>query len=148
MKTTPFVKKEDYQTGTLQKEWFLVDAQEKTLGRIATEIAKIIQGKHKPTYTAHTDTGDYVVVVNADKIKVTGNKSKDKMYYHHTGYPGGLKEATFEELMAKKPTAAVEKAVKGMLPKNQLNRDGIKKLKVYAGPDHPHHAHTLTPLDI
>src|SRR3989339_161834 len=136
MKTTPSVKKQDYHEGVLQKEWYLVDAADQTLGRIATEIAMILQGKHKPTYTPHVDTGDYVVVINAAQIKVSGAKTKNKIYYHHTGFPGGIKQANFEELMAKKPTAAIEKAVKGMLPKNQLYREGIKKLKVYAGAEH------------
>lgn len=148
MKTTPFVKKEEYQDGTRQKEWYLVDAENQTLGRLATRIASIIQGKHKPTYTPHVDSGDYVVVINASKVKVTGTKAKDKMYYHHTGYPGGLKAASFETLSAKKPGAAIEHAVKGMLPKNQLNRLGLDKLKVYAGAEHPHQAHQLTNLDL
>lgn len=147
MKTTPFVSIEEYHQGERQKEWYLLDAEGKTLGRIATQIAMILQGKHKPTYTPHVDTGDYVVVVNASKVKVTGAKAKDKNYYYHTGFPGGLKQANFEALMAKKPGAAIEHAVKGMLPKNQLNRNGIDKLKVYAGAEHPHQAHSLTTLD-
>ncbi|OGG99742.1 MAG: 50S ribosomal protein L13 [Candidatus Lambdaproteobacteria bacterium RIFOXYD1_FULL_56_27] len=147
MKTTPFVSNEEYQQGERQKEWYLLDAEGKTLGRIATQIAMILQGKHKPTYTPHVDTGDYVVVVNASKVKVTGAKAKDKNYYYHTGFPGGLKQANFEALMAKKPGAAIEHAVKGMLPKNQLNRNGIDKLKVYAGAEHPHQAQSLTTLD-
>ncbi|MDT8446840.1 MAG: 50S ribosomal protein L13 [bacterium] len=147
MKQTPFVRKEDYVSGELQKEWFVIDAEGKTLGRIATEIAKILQGKHKPTYTPHVDTGDYVVVVNAEKVKVTGAKMKDKMYYHHTGYPGGIKQANLAALMERKPSAAIEHAVKGMLPSNQLNRNGLDKLKVYAGPAHPHGAHKPTTLE-
>ena len=147
MKTTPFVSNEEYQQGERQKEWYLLDAEGKTLGRIATQIAMILQGKHKPTYTPHVDTGDYVVVVNASKVKVTGAKAKDKNYYYHTGFPGGLKQANFEALMAKKPGAAIEHAAKGMLPKNQLNRNGIDKLKVYAGAEHPHQAQSLTTLD-
>lgn len=148
MKQTPFVRSEDYASGERQKDWFVIDAEGKTLGRIASEISKIIQGKHKPTYTPHVDTGDYVVVVNAEKVKVTGTKMRDKMYYHHTGYPGGIKQANLAALLEKKPSQAIEHAVKGMLPKNQLNRLGLSKLKVYAGPEHPHGAHNPTTLEL
>ncbi|MBU3917288.1 50S ribosomal protein L13 [bacterium] len=148
MKTTISVHKEQYQKkGDLTRDWFYIDAEEKTLGRLSTEIAKILQGKHKPIFTRHVDTGDYVVVVNAEKIKVTGKKLTDKIYYHHTGYPGGLKAQNVEALLKKDPTALITKAVKGMMPKNQLNRDALRKLKVYAGPDHPHQNHNPQPLE-
>jgi len=125
---------------TVQREWLLVDATDKTLGRLATEIASRLRGKHKPVYTPHVDTGDYIVVVNADKVKVTGGKASSKMYYRHSGYPGGLKSMNFEDLMGHKPTDALELAVKGMLPKNPLGRQMFTKLKVYAGSEHPHAA--------
>ncbi len=148
MKTTISVRKEQYENkGDLKRDWFYVDAEEKTLGRLSTEIAKILQGKHKPIFTRHVDTGDYVVVVNAEKIKITGKKLTDKIYYHHTGYPGGIKARNAESLLEKDPTALITKAVKGMMPKNQLNRDALRKLKVYAGPDHPHHNHNPKPLE-
>lgn len=120
------------------QEWYVVDAAGKTLGRLASEIAHRLRGKHKPEYTPHVDTGDYIVVVNAEKIAVTGNKSKDKVYHHHTGYPGGLKSITFEKLIDKAPERVLQTAVKGMLPKNPLGRAMFKKLKVYAGAEHPH----------
>ena len=148
MKTTVSARNEQFQSGELTRAWHLVDAEGKTLGRMATQIAKILQGKHKPIYTPHVDTGDYVIVVNAEKIKVSGNKVTEKMYYHHTGYPGGLKAASFQELLEKKPTEAVAHAVKGMMPKNKLNRDALDKLKVYAGSEHPHQANQPQPLDI
>lgn len=119
-------------------EWFVVDAEGKTLGRLASEIAHRLRGKHKPEYTPHVDTGDYIVVVNAEKIAITGNKSKDKIYHHHTGYPGGLKSISFEKLIDKAPERVLQTAVKGMLPKNPLGRAMFKKLKVYAGAEHPH----------
>lgn len=122
------------------REWLLVDAEGQTLGRLATEIASRLRGKHKPTYTPHVDTGDYVIVINASKVKVTGNKANDKMYYHHSGFPGGIKDATFNELQARNPLAAIEIAVKGMLPKGPLGREMFRKLKVYAGAEHAHHA--------
>ena len=125
---------------SVQRDWLLVDATDKTLGRLSAEIASRLRGKHKPVYTPHVDTGDYIVVVNADKVRVTGNKQSDKMYYRHSGFPGGLKEMNFETLMGHKPTAAIELAVKGMLPKNPLGRQMFSKLKVYAGPEHPHAA--------
>lgn len=149
MKTTVSVRKEQFdRKGDLSRSWFYVDAEGKTLGRLSTEIAKVLQGKHKPIYTPHVDTGDFVIVVNAEKIRVTGKKLTDKIYYHHTGYPGGIKSTSAEALLAKNPTALVEKAVKGMMPKNKLNRKALDKLKVYAGPEHPHQNHNPQPLDI
>jgi large subunit ribosomal protein L13 len=149
MKTTVSIRKEQFdQKGDLTRSWFFVDAEGKTLGRLSTEIAKVLQGKHKPIYTPHVDTGDYVVVVNADKIKITGKKMTDKIYYHHTGYPGGIKSISAEALLKKNPTALVEKAVKGMMPKNKLNRSALNKLKVYVGADHPHQNHNPQPLEI
>jgi len=123
-----------------EHKWYLVDASNKVLGRLACQIAKYLRGKHKPEYTPHADAGDYIVVVNADKIKVTGNKGKDKVYYSHSGYPGGIKEITFEKLLDKDATLIIEKAVKGMLPKNPLGRAMLSKLKVYTGSEHPHSA--------
>ena len=123
---------------TIEHKWYVVDAADKVLGRLATQIAKYLRGKHKPEYTPHADAGDYIIVLNADRIKVTGNKAKDKIYYRHTGYPGGLKETSFEKLHAKDSTRIIELAVKGMLPKNPLGRDMMRKLKVYAGTEHPH----------
>jgi large subunit ribosomal protein L13 len=149
MKTTISVRKEQFdKKGDLSRAWFYVDAEGKTLGRLSTEIAKVLQGKHKPIYTPHVDTGDFVVVVNADKIKITGHKLTDKIYYHHTGYPGGIKSISAEALLNKNPTALVEKAVRGMMPKNKLNRKALNKLKVYAGPDHPHQNQNPQPLEI
>lgn len=133
---------------TIKREWFVVDATDKTLGRLATEIALRLRGKHKPEYTPHMDTGDYIVVVNVEKITVTGNKAEGKMYYSHTGYPGGLKETNFSKLQAKKPEMILEKAVKGMLPKGPLGRAMFRKLKVYAGTEHNHVAQQPTVLDI
>ena len=126
------------------RDWFVVDASDKTLGRLASQIAHRLRGKHKAEYTPHVDTGDYIVVVNAEKIRVTGAKSKDKMYHHHTGYPGGLKSISFEKLIDKAPERAIQTAVKGMLPKNTLGRAMFRKLKVYAGTEHPHAAQQLT----
>ncbi|MFC6276649.1 50S ribosomal protein L13 [Psittacicella hinzii] len=126
------------KTHEVKREWLLVDASGKTLGRLATEIASRLRGKHKPEYTPHVDTGDYVVVINASKIKVTGQKASDKIYYHHSGFPGGIKQATFEELQQRNPLAAIEIAVKGMLPKGPLGRQMFRKLKVYAGAEHAH----------
>jgi large subunit ribosomal protein L13 len=133
---------------TVQRDWYVVDAADKTLGRLAAEIALRLRGKHKPEYTPHVDTGDYIVVVNAEKIAVTGNKAKDKIYYSHSGYPGGLKDTTFEKLIAKKPEMVLEKAVKGMLPKGPLGRAMFRKLKVYAGTEHNHAAQQPQVLDI
>ena len=124
----------------VEREWVLIDATDQILGRVAAKAAHILKGKHKPQYTPHVDTGDFVIIVNADKIRVTGNKGTDKVYYRHTGHPGGLKSETFNEAMAKHPERVIEHAVKGMLPKNKLAAQQLKKLKVYAGPEHPHAA--------
>ncbi len=132
----------------IDKKWFVVDASGKVLGRLATEIASRLRGKHKPTYSTFMDNGDFVVVINAEKIELTGNKWDDKKYYHHTGYIGSLKEATAREILEKKPTDLIFKAVKGMLPKNSLGRAQLKKLKVYAGAVHPHTAQQPEKLDI
>ena len=132
----------------VQREWFVVDAQDKVLGRLATEIASRLRGKHKPEYTPHVDTGDYIIVINADKLRVTGNKFEGKKYYCHSGYPGGLYERTFREMQEKFPGRALETAVKGMLPKGPLGYAMIKKLKVYAGAEHQHAAQQPKVLDI
>ncbi len=124
----------------VDQKWLLVDAEGQTLGRMATEIATRLRGKHKPEYTAHVDTGDFVVVINADKVKVTGNKAKGKIYHAHSGFPGGLKSLSFEKLLDKAPERVIQLAVKGMLPRNPLGRAMFKKLKVYAGTEHPHGA--------
>ena len=124
----------------VEREWLLIDATDQKLGRLATKAAHILKGKHTPTYTPHIDTGDFVIIINADKVKVTGNKAADKEYFRHSGFPGGLKSETFEEAMAKHPERVIEHAVKGMLPKNTLGRKQGMKLKVYAGPEHPHQA--------
>ncbi|MDQ3796874.1 MAG: 50S ribosomal protein L13 [Pseudomonadota bacterium] len=133
---------------SVQREWYVVDAADKTLGRLASEIARRLRGKHKPEYTPHVDTGDYIVVINASRVAVTGNKLKDKVYYRHTGYIGNLKSETLEELLKRKPERAVQRAVKGMLPSNPLGRAMLRKLKVYAGPEHRHVAQQPKPLDI
>mgnify|MGYP005990499211 FL=1 len=133
---------------TITRDWYVVDAEGKTLGRIATEIARRLRGKHKPEYTPHMDTGDYIIVVNADKVTVTGNKGQGKMYYSHSGYPGGIKEINFDDLLAKKPEMIIEKAVKGMLPRGPLGRAMFRKLKVYAGAEHNHAAQQPQVLDI
>jgi large subunit ribosomal protein L13 len=132
----------------IKRDWFLIDATGKTLGRVATEIARRLRGKHKAEYTPHVDTGDYVVVVNAEKITVTGRKFKNKMYYHHTGFPGGIKSISFEKLQQRTPARIIELAVKGMLPKNVLGREMYRKLKVYAGSEHPHTAQQPRKLEI
>lgn len=124
----------------IQRKWILVDASGQTLGRLASNIAQVLKGKHKPTYSPHLDGGDYVVVINADKIAVTGRKMDQKTYYRHTGYPGGIREINLRGLLARHPTYALKFAVRGMLPKNRLGRRMIKKLKIYAGPEHPHQA--------
>ncbi len=134
MKT--YVPKKD----EIERQWWLIDADDKVLGRLATTVARLLRGKNKPQYVDFMDIGDFVVVINAEKIKVTGNKLEQKKYYSHTGYPGGIKEKTLKELMETKPEDVIRKAVWGMLPKNKLNRAVHKKLKVYAGPDHPHEA--------
>ncbi len=132
----------------VEKKWYLVDAEGRVLGRLAAEVAKILRGKHKPIFSPHVDTGDFVIVVNAQKIKLTGNKLKNKVYYRHSGYPGGLKATTAEKLLTKKPEELIKRAVKGMLPKNRLGRKIFKKLKVYAGPEHPHAAQQPKPLEL
>ena len=137
-----------YKLDSLDKGWLLVDASDKTLGRLSTNIAKILMGKNKPEYTAHNDVGDYVVVINAEKIKVTGNKNEQKMYYRHTGYPGGIKSQNFNDLIASYPDRIITSAVKGMLPKNKLSNSVIKKLKVYKGKSHPHSAQNPIKLEI
>ena len=133
---------------TAQHHWHVVDAADKTLGRISTVIASYLRGKHKPEFTPNVDTGDYIVVINAEKVQVTGNKTKDKIYHSHTGYPGGLKSISFEKLIEKAPERTIQNAVKGMLPKGPLGRAMFKKLKVYAGQNHPHSAQTPQTIDI
>jgi len=133
---------------TVKRDWYVVDADGKTLGRMAAEIAHRLRGKHKPEYTPHVDTGDYIIVINADKIAVTGKKETDKKYYNHTGYPGGLKETTLGKLRGRAPVRIIEKAVKGMLPKNPLGRAMYRKLKVYTGSEHDHAAQQPVTLDI
>lgn len=124
----------------VERKWYVIDAEDKTLGKIASEVASILRGKKKPIYTPHVDTGDYVIVINAEKVRVTGKKEEQKIYKSHSGYPGGLKETTLRELRAKKPEEIIRHAVKGMMPKGKLGRQMFKKLKVYAGPEHPHAA--------
>ena len=132
----------------VEHQWFLVSAEGKVLGRLATELAKILRGKKKPIYTPHVDTGDFVVVINASKVSLTGNKMKDKIYYHHSGHPGGIKAISAKKLLAPKPTELIRKAVKGMLPKNSLGRQMLTKLKIFAGPNHRHEAQGPIPLEI
>ena len=127
-------------TANVERKWYVVDAADQTLGRLCSEVAKVLRGKNKPTYTPHIDTGDYVIVVNADKIKVTGKKLDQKIYYHHSDYVGGMKETTLKEMLAKKPENVITLAVKGMLPKGPLGRNMLTKLHVYAGPEHDHAA--------
>jgi len=134
--------------GEVTREWYVVDASGKTLGRLATEIARILRGKHKPQYTPHVDVGDFVIVINAEKIAVTGRKLDQKRYYRHSGYPGGLHSITLRRMLEKHPERVIRLAVKGMLPKNRLGRRMLKKLKVYAGPEHPHQAQQPKPLDL
>ncbi|BAN70185.1 50S ribosomal protein L13 [endosymbiont of unidentified scaly snail isolate Monju] len=143
MKTTVSAKPAE-----VRRDWYVVDAEGKTLGRLASEIARRLKGKHKPIFTPHVDTGDYIVVVNAEKIRVTGNKMKDKMYYHHTGYIGNLKSISLEKLLQKAPERVLETAVRGMLPRTPLGRAMMKKLRIFAGPEHPHQAQQPKPLDI
>ncbi len=133
---------------SVQRDWYIVDAENKTLGRLSTEIARRLRGKHKPEYTPHVDTGDYIIVINAEKVHVTGNKRTDKIYHHHTGYPGGLKSISFEKLIERAPERVIETAVKGMLPKNPLGRAMYKKMKVYAGSEHPHTAQQPKTLEV
>ncbi|MCW8852889.1 MAG: 50S ribosomal protein L13 [Gammaproteobacteria bacterium] len=132
----------------VKRDWFLVDADGKTLGRLATEIARRLRGKHKAIYTPHVDTGDYIVVINAEKVRVSGNKANDKMYYRHSGYMGGLKETNFNDMIERSPERVIEIAVKGMLPRNPLGREMYRKLKVYAGPQHQHAAQQPQPLEL
>jgi len=132
----------------VQRSWYVIDAENQTLGRLATEVARRLRGKHKAEYTPHVDTGDYIVVINAGKVRVTGNKTTDKMYYRHSGYPGGIKSVSFEKLRDSYPDRIIEKAVKGMLPRNPLGRAMFRKLKVYAGPEHPHSAQQPELLEI
>ena len=134
--------------GEVQREWLLVDATDMTLGRLASAVAQILRGKNKPTYTPHVDTGDFVVVINCDKIKVTGAKVTDKVYYRYTNHPGGLRQETFQEAMAKHPERVIQHAVKGMLPKGTLGRQMLKKLKVYTGPEHPPQAQNPRKIDL
>ena len=133
---------------TVKRDWYVIDATDKVLGRLSTEVARRLRGKHKPEYTPHVDTGDYIVVVNADKIRVTGAKASDKMYHQHTGYIGNMKSLSFEEMQQNAPGRVLELAVKGMLPKNPLGRAMYRKLKVYAGPEHQHSAQQPAALDI
>ena len=139
-----------YVANSLDRErnWLLVDAEGQTLGRLATQIADALRGKRKPAYTPHVDTGDFVIVVNAEKISVTGQKRQEKMYYRHSGYPGGLKSRTLNDMLERRPEEVIRLAVKGMLPKNRLARKQLTKLKVYAGPEHPHTAQQPTPLEL
>jgi large subunit ribosomal protein L13 len=136
------------KTETVRRDWYIVDAEGKTLGRLATELARRLRGKHKPVYTPHVDTGDYIIVVNAEKIRVTGRKLKDKLYHHHTGYVGHMKSEPLEKLLARAPEQALELAVKGMLPRNPLGRQMFKKLKVVRGADHPHAAQQPISLEL
>ena len=133
--------------GEIERQWYVVDAESKTLGRLATQIADVLRGKRKAAYTPHVDTGDFVIVVNAEKIHVTGNKLDQKRYYRHSGYPGGLRSRTLREQLNRRPTEVLRVAVKGMLPKNRLARQQITKLKIYAGPEHPHEAQNPKPLE-
>jgi large subunit ribosomal protein L13 len=142
MKTYQATKEE------LDPKWYVVNAEGKVLGRMCAGLARILRGKNKPTYTPHLDTGDFVIVVNAGKVTLTGKKLKDKVYYHHTGYPGGIKQTNAEKLLAKKPTEMIRMAVRGMLPKNSLGRQMLRKLKVYAGPNHPHEAQKPAQLEV
>lgn len=134
--------------GDIERQWHVIDAADVVLGRLASQVATLLRGKHKPIFAPHMDTGDYVIVVNASKVALTGNKRRDKVAYRHSGYPGGLRQVRYEDLLAKRPERAVELAVKGMLPHNRLGRKVLKKLKVYAGPDHPHAAQKPVPFEI
>lgn len=133
---------------SVKRDWYVVDAQGKTLGRLASEVALRLRGKHKPEFTPHVDTGDYIVVVNAEKVAVTGNKATNKIYYSHTEYPGGIKDISFQELVDKAPERVIQSAVKGMLPRGPLGREMFRKLKIYAGPEHPHTAQQPQQLDL
>jgi len=136
------------KAGDITREWWVVDAADLPLGRVASEVAAILRGKHKPTFAPHMDGGDHVIIVNADRVAVTSNKVREKIYYRHSGYPGGLKAESFEHLLGRRPEVILERAVKGMLPKNRLGRQMARKLKVYAGPDHPHAAQRPQPLEL
>jgi large subunit ribosomal protein L13 len=131
-----------------ERDWYVVDAENKTLGRLATQIADVLRGKRKPTYTPHVDVGDFVIVVNAEKVAVTGDKREKKLYWRHSGYPGGIRSRTLGDLLEKRPEEVIRRAVKGMLPRNRLARQQLRKLKVYAGPDHPHQAQKPEQLEI
>ena len=133
---------------TVERDWFVIDAEDKTLGRLAVAVATRLRGKHKPEYTPHVDTGDYIVVVNAEKVAVTGKKATDKIYYSHSGYPGGIKDINFKDLIAKAPERVIQSAVKGMLPRGPLGREMFRKLKVYAGSQHPHTAQQPQTLEL
>lgn len=132
----------------VERKWHVIDAEDKTLGRLASEVARILRGKNKPQYTPHVDTGDFVVVINADRVKVSGRKAEQKLYRRHTGYPGGLRETSYEQMMDRKPTEILRKAVWGMIPKTRLGRRQFKKLKIYAGPEHPHEAQRPEPYEV
>jgi len=136
------------KAGDIQRQWHVIDASDVVLGRLASQVAILLRGKHKPVFAPHIDTGDFVVVVNAEKVALSGNKLQDKRAYRHSGYPGGIHSVTYGELLAKHPERVIEKAVKGMLPKNSLGRNMLRKLKVYAGPDHPHQAQQPVPFTI
>ncbi|KAA8980663.1 MULTISPECIES: 50S ribosomal protein L13 [Gammaproteobacteria] len=142
------MKTQSAKPESVTRDWFVVDAADKTLGRLSTEIARRLRGKHKPEFTPHVDTGDYIVVINADKVRVTGRKSTQKHYYRHTGYPGGLRSMNFEEMIQRHPERVIEYSVKGMLPRGPLGRAMFRKLKVYAGDEHPHAAQQPQQLEI
>tara|TARA_Y100001970_G_C14056822_1_gene762028 strand:- start:281 stop:724 length:444 start_codon:yes stop_codon:yes gene_type:complete len=145
---TKFAKKEEFYDGTSPRNWWIIDATGKTLGRMATKISHILRGKHKTIFSSHVDTGDYVIVINAEKVEVSGKKEIEKMYYRHTGYPGGIKSTKFNELLEKHPSRIIVGAVKGMMPKNALNRRSLLRLKVYKGNVHPHQSQQLKTLSI
>ncbi len=132
----------------IERRWYVIDADGKTLGRLCSAVARVLMGKHKPTYAAHLDSGDFVIVVNANKVVVSGRKAEQKLYRRHTGYPGGLKEVTYEQMMDRKPAEILRKAVYGMMPKTRLARQQFRKLKIYAGPEHPHEAQTPEPYEV
>ncbi len=143
MMKTIFPKAQD-----IERSWYVIDAQDAVLGKLAVKAATVLRGKHKPEFSRGAEVGDYVIVVNADKVRVTGNKATQKMYYHHTGYPGALRSRNFEEMMERRPTFVIEHAIRGMLPRNRLGRKLFTNLKVYAGPEHPHAAQKPQPLEI
>ena len=137
-----------FTAATAERKWYVIDAAGKPLGRVAAKVASILRGKNKPTFTPSQETGDYVIIINADKVDITGRKRQNKTYYHHTGYPGGIKDISFEELIVRNPVSPIEIAIKGMLPKGPLGRKLFKNVKVYAGPDHPHMAQNPIAIDI